>query len=359
MSVQQYKALGGQGLIVSQEGFGCMGMTSAYGTFNRADQEEDNLKTIAKALEVGINHFDTAWVYQSWGMDGAPNTTNEELLGKAIAIHGRDKFIVATKFGFVPTASGIVVSGSEETIRSQLADSLSRLGTDYIDLYYMHRMDSNTPIEDTMRVLKSLVEAGTIRYIGLSECTPSELRRAHAVHPITAIQMEWNLQARSIEAELVPTARELGVGIVVYSPLGAGMLSATITSRDQLDAGDSRATRNERFSAENLVKNIPTSTFTDIAARKGCTPAQLALAWLFAQGDDVFPIPGTKNAARVVENANAVLVTLSVEEVKEVEAAVPTPVGERNPCEFILLLYLSSELMFMVCRFIRSSEVHL
>eukprot|EP01034_Spumella_vulgaris_P031791 gene31791-39273_t len=197
MSVQQYpqRALGSQGLMVSAQGIGCMGMTMAYGTFNRAAQEEDNLKTIAKALEIGVTMFDTAWVYQSYGIDGAENTANESLVGKAIAIHGRDKFKIATKFGIVIGPNGMTSSGTEETIRSQLADSLSRLGTDYIDLYYMHRMDPNTPIELTMGVLKSLVEAGTIRYIGLSECTPSELRRAHAVHPISAIQMEWSLQS--------------------------------------------------------------------------------------------------------------------------------------------------------------------
>ncbi len=250
-------------------------------------------------------------------------------MGKAIAIHGRDKFIVATKFGVVPKAGGPTVSGNEETIRSQLADSLSRLGTDYIDLYYQHRMDPSTPIEETMRVLKSLVEAGTIRYIGLSECTPAELRRAHAVHPITAIQMEWNLQTRSIEAEIVPTARELGIGIVPYSPLGRGLLSATITSRDQFATCDSRY-NNPRFSEENFAANVPKASFSELAAKKGCTPAQLALAWLHAQGDDVFPIPGTKSSARIVENAQASFIKLSPEDIAEIEAAVPVGQGERN-----------------------------
>eukprot|EP01034_Spumella_vulgaris_P027673 gene27673-34427_t len=325
------KALGSQGLVTSQQGIGCMGMTAFYGAFDREAQEEESLKTIAKALEIGVNLFDTAWIYQSFGQGGAKNYTNEELLGKAISIHGREKFVIATKFGIVtPTAAGgtLKAGGSEDVIRSQLADSLSRLGTDYIDLYYMHRMDPTTPIEETMRVLKSLVEAGTIRYIGLSECTPSELRRAHAVHPISAIQMEWSLQSRSIEAEIVPTARELGVGIVAYSPLGRGLLSATITSRDQLDASDWRL-NNPRFAADNFESNVPKASFSEIAARKNCTPAQLALAWLHAQGDDVFPIPGTKNVGRLEENANAVFVKLTKEEQQEVELAVPVGVGSR------------------------------
>jgi aryl-alcohol dehydrogenase-like predicted oxidoreductase len=189
-------------------------------------------------------------------------------------------------------------------------------------------MDPNTPIEETMRVLKSLVESGVIRYIGLSECTPSELRRAHAIHPVTAIQMEWSLQTRSIEAEIVPTARELGVGLVAYSPLARGLLSACIQSRDQLDNVDFRKT-NPRFSEANLAANVPKAAFVELAARKGVTPAQLSLAWLHAQGVDVFPIPGTKSVTRLKENAAAVFVGLTKEEVEEVEAAVPLGVGER------------------------------
>jgi len=302
-----------------------MGMTAFYGTFDRTAAEEENQRTITKALELGINMFDTAWIYQSFGADGKENVTNEDLLGRAIKIHGRDKFIICTKFGIVPPLNA---DGSEATIRSQLADSLSRLGTDYIDLYYQHRMDPNTPIEETMRVLKSLVEAGTIRYIGLSECTPAELRRAHAIHPITAIQMEWSLQTRSIEATLVPTARELGVGIVAYSPLGRGLLSATFTSKDQMDPNDWRANL-PRFAGDNFEKNIPKASFGEIAADLNATPAQLALAWLHAQGEDVFPIPGTKSSTRIVENAGAVHVKLTPEQIKKVEDAVPTPEGDR------------------------------
>jgi len=300
-------------------------MTAFYGSFDREAQEEENQRTIAKALEVGINLFDTAWIYQSFGADGKENVTNEALLGRAIKIHGRDKFIIATKFGIVPPLSA---DGSEATIRSQLADSLARLDTDYIDLYYQHRMDPKTPIEETMRVLKSLVEEGKIRYIGLSECTPSELRRAHAVYPITAIQMEWSLQTRSIEAEVVPTARELGVGIVPYSPLGRGLLSATITKKEDLDPKDWRMNL-PRFSGDNFEKNVPKASFQELASELGATPAQLALAWLHAQGEDVFPIPGTKSSSRIVENAGAVHVKLSGEQVKRVEQAVPEAEGDR------------------------------
>ncbi|KAH9153800.1 hypothetical protein AeNC1_019248, partial [Aphanomyces euteiches] len=177
-----------------------MGMTAFYGNFDRAAQEEESLRTISKALELGINMLDTAWIYQSFGAGGGGNFTNEELVGKAIKQHGREKCVIATKFGLVPSAEGFKISGKEDVLRSQLADSLKRLGTDYIDLYYMHRMDPETPIEDTILVLKSLVEEGKIKYIGLSECTPSELRRAHAIHPVTAIQMEWSLQSRDLEA---------------------------------------------------------------------------------------------------------------------------------------------------------------
>ena len=321
------KALGSQGLQVSAQGLGCMGMTAFYTGFVVAEREEKSLKAIARALELGLNFFDTAWVYQSFGVDGQPNRTNEELLGKAIKIHGRDKFIIATKFGIIPTATGLTYSGKPEQIRSQLADSLQRLGTDYIDLYYQHRMDPSTPIEETMECLKQLVQEGKIRYIGLSECTPAELRRAHTIHPVTAIQMEYSLQSRDIEAEVIPTARELGVGIVAYSPLGRGFLSATFTSRDQLAENDWRRTQ-PRFSEENFAKNVQTRFF-EYAAKKNCTPAQLALAWVHAQGEDIFPIPGTKDSTRLEENLRAVGIKLSPEEAKEVGELVECTAGDR------------------------------
>ncbi|RHY27297.1 hypothetical protein DYB32_008786, partial [Aphanomyces invadans] len=301
---------------------GCMGMTAFYGNFDRAAQEAESLRTIAKALEVGINLLDTAWIYQSFGAGGGGNFTNEELIGKAIKQHGRDKFVIATKFGLIPATNDLAVSGAESTIRSQLAESLDRLGTDYIDLYYMHRMDPTIPIEDTMTVLKSLVEEGKIKYVGLSECTPSELRRAHAVHPITAIQMEWSLQSRDLEAEVVPAARELGVGIVPYSPLCRGFLTA-IDAFDQLEDNDRRRTL-PRFNNGTLAQSqAKVARFFDIAKAKHVTPAQLALAWVHGQGDDVFPIPGTKSSTRIVENAAAVALStqLTKGDLAEVAAA--------------------------------------
>jgi len=330
MSIVPQKPVGKCGLVASTQGLGCMGMTAFYGTFDRAAHEEESLRTIAKALELGVNFLDTAWIYQSFGLGGGGNFTNEELVGKAIKIHGRDKFVIATKFGLVPSTDGSrAVSGKEEVIRSQLADSLARLDTDYVDLYYMHRMDPDTPIEETMAVLKSLVEEGKIRFIGLSECTPSELRRAYAVHPVTAIQMEWSLQSRDIEEAVVPTARELGVAIVAYSPLGRGFL-AELAAFDKLDPSDWRL-KLPRFSGENYeVNKKRIERFFEIATQKGCTPAQLALAWLHSQGDDVFPIPGTKTASRIEENARAVLLLpLSEEDKRDIQAAVAVPEGGR------------------------------
>ncbi len=224
---------------------------------------------------------------------------------------------------------GFSVSGKESVIRSQLNDSLERLGTTYVDLYYMHRMDPDTPIEETMSVLKALVQEGKIRYVGLSECTPSELRRAHAVHPISAIQMEWSVQSRDIEADIVPCARELGVGIVAYSPLGRGFL-ADMAAFDALGPGDSRAGI-ERYQGDNLIENKRRiAAFYEIASRRGCTPAQLALAWLHTKGTDVFPIPGTKSSSRVEENTRAFsFAPLSAEDVAAIEEAVVL-VGNRS-----------------------------
>jgi aryl-alcohol dehydrogenase-like predicted oxidoreductase len=322
---------------------GCMGMTAYYGDFDRAAQESESLRTIAKALEVGINFLDTAWIYQSFGAGGGGNFTNEELVGKALKIHGREKFIVATKFGILLTEQGVVPSGTEETIRTQLADSLQRLGTDYIDLYYMHRMDPNTPIEETMRVLKSLVQEGKIRYIGLSECTPKELRRAHAIHPVTAIQMEWSLQTRDIEDTLLPVARELGVGIIAYSPLGRGFL-ADIQCFNNLDPQDWRHNLPRKSNPDDYAVNKEQiRQFFHLAeVEKQVKPAQLALAWLHAQGNDVFPIPGTKYAERIVENAQAVALagTLSPEEVQQIARLTPVAQGARYPPDMLQQTYI-------------------
>lgn len=325
------RPLGSQGLIVSAQGLGCMGMTAFYGDFDRAAHEETSLQTIEKAFELGVNFLDTAWVYQSFGAGGGGNYTNEELVGKAIQRIGREKLIIATKFGITFKDGQLTASGSEETIRQQLSDSLSRLGTSYIDLYYMHRMDPNIPIEETMRVLKSLVEEGVIKYIGLSECTPNELRRAHAVHPITAIQMEWSLQTRDIEKEVVPCARELGVGIVAYSPLGRSFLTS-VNAISELAENDWRKTL-PRFSGENAEANQKSlQTFFDLSQSKGCTPAQLALAWVHAQGNDVFPIPGTKTPTRVEENIRALQLSLTNEEINLLSESIVT-FGERYAAE--------------------------
>ncbi|EGR31129.1 hypothetical protein IMG5_117220 [Ichthyophthirius multifiliis] len=321
------RPLGSQGLLVSAQGLGCMGMTAFYGSFNRSQTEGESLKTIATALEHGINFLDTAWIYQSFGQGGGENYTNEELIGKAIKIHGRDKFIIATKFGIVINEKGMGYSGKEETIRSQLADSLQRLGTNYIDLYYQHRMDPQTPIEETMEALKKLVHEGKIKYIGLSECTPDELRRAHKIHPVTAIQMEWSLQTRDLEQNIIPTARELGVGIVAYSPLGRGLLSKTFNTGEKLEQGDWR-NNVPRFKGENLEKNIP-KKFFEKAVELGFSPAQLALAWVHSRGNDVFPIPGTKTSSRLAENAKAALIQLSQQQWNEIEKLIPDVVGDR------------------------------
>lgn len=305
-----------------------MGMTAFYGDFDRATQEPESLKTIARALELGINFLDTAWVYQSYG-NGGGNYTNEELVGKAIKIHGREKFVIATKFGIILGPNGRQISNSEETIRSQLADSLRRLDTDYIDLYYAHRIDQDIPIENTMQVLKSLVEEGKIRYIGLSECTAEELRRAHSIYPVTAIQMEYSIQTRDIEATLLPVAKELGVTVVAYSPLGRGFL-ADLSIFDNLGASDAR--RNlPRFSGDNLNENKRrVERFFALAEKKKCTPAQLALAWVHSQG--AVPIPGTKSSSRIEENAAAyALLPLTKEELHEIESVVEGAVGDRYP----------------------------
>ncbi len=259
-------------------------------------------------------------------------------MGKALKIHGREKFVVATKFGIYFTPEGqTAVSGKRDFIRRQLTESLSRLDTDYIDLYYMHRMDPTTPIEDTMQTLKELVDEGKIRYVGLSECTPQELRRAHTIHPITAVQMEWSLQTRDIEHDIVPVARELGVAVVPYSPLGRGFL-ADIANIDNMDEHDWRRS-NPRFSGENYSENKKRiARYFEIAKRKGCTGAQLALAWIHSQGDDVFPIPGTKSSSRIEENAKALLVTLSQEEKLEIEDAVRV-LGDRYPEQMMKSTY--------------------
>lgn len=323
--------LGSQGLVVSRQGLGTMTMSSFYGSFNRAEAEEVSLATIGKSIEAGVDLFDTAWIYQSFGMDGLENSTNEELLAKAIAKYGRERFVIATKMGIVPGPEGMAYLAAEEHIRRQLGESLARLGIDCIDLYYCHRMPTDVSIEEMMTTMKKLVEEGKIKYVGLSEVTPAELRRAHAIHPVSAIQMEWSLQSRDIEDSVVPTARELGVGIVAYSPLGRGFLSKTFSTREDLDANDWRL-GNPRFSAENIEGNQKAlAAFHAMAEEMQHTPAQLALAWVHAQGRDVVPIPGTRHPERAVENAAALELSMKLtpEQVKAIGDSVASIVGDR------------------------------
>eukprot|EP01116_Phalansterium_solitarium_P024788 TRINITY_DN9183_c0_g1_i1.p1 TRINITY_DN9183_c0_g1~~TRINITY_DN9183_c0_g1_i1.p1 ORF type:complete len:382 (-),score=122.82 TRINITY_DN9183_c0_g1_i1:87-1121(-) len=325
MSKLEVVPLGSQGLKVAAQGLGTMGMTAFYTDekpIDAKEKEAESLRTISRYVELcgGKNAFlDTAWIYRS------ATEHNETLVGKAIAQHGRDKFIIATKFG----QTGQPKPASPENIRQQLAESLARLGTDYVDLYYQHRQDPDTPIESVAETLKQLVAEGKIKYVGYSEVTASEIRRAHRIFPITAIQMEWSLQARGIEKAVVPTARELGIGIVPYSPLGRGMLAGRWKSTQDFADDDWRRTQ-PRYSGENMEKNrAAVERFEALAKKKRVTPAQLALAWVHAQGRDVVPIPGTKTVARLEENVAAASVRLSKEGCAGLEAAVPEAEGER------------------------------
>eukprot|EP00298_Acanthocystis_sp_HF-20_P009441 c18302_g2_i1.p1 GENE.c18302_g2_i1~~c18302_g2_i1.p1 ORF type:complete len:329 (+),score=151.86 c18302_g2_i1:3-989(+) len=323
MSTQKVpiRNLGSQGLKVSAQGLGCMGMTVFYGNDPIAN-EEKSIETFGKALEMGINFLDTAWIYK----DSTTGAINEELVGRALKKYGRDNFIIATKFGFVPNFGR---DSKPETIRKQCQESLERLGINCIDLYYQHRPDPNTPIEEVIKVLKELINEGKIKYIGLSECTADELRRAHAVHPITAIQMEYSLQCREIEKEIIPVARELNVGIVAYSPLGKGLLSQTFEKYEDIPPNHWRK-RNPKSTKEIFEKNLKaTAKVAEIANRKGCTPAQIALAWVHSRGEDIFPIPGTSKPENLVSNASYVFVNLSAEDCAELEAAVPEATDER------------------------------
>jgi aryl-alcohol dehydrogenase-like predicted oxidoreductase len=303
-----------QGLEVSAQGLGCMGMSQIYGP---ADETE-SLATIARALELGVTFLDTADVY---GLGH-----NEELVGRAIAGQ-RDDVVLATKFGIVRRAddqSFRGINGRPEYVRSACDASLARLGVDHIDLYYQHRADPNVPIEDTVGAMAELVAAGKVRHLGLSEAAADTIRRSHAVYPITALQSEWSLWSRDVENEVVPTARSLGVGIVPYSPLGRGFLTGTIQSTDELARGDFRR-GTPRFEGENFTRNLDVvERIRTIATEKGATPAQLALAWVLVQGDDVAPIPGTKRRAYLEENVAALDVQLTPDDVAELEAVAST-----------------------------------
>ena len=302
-------------LEVSAIGLGCMGMSDFYGTAAERSQA-DGIATIHRALELGVDFVDTADMYGPY--------TNEVLVGRALAGR-RDGVVLATKFGFVRRPDGSQgIDGTPERVRSACDASLERLQTDRIDLYYLHRVDPAVPIEETVGAMAGLVAAGKVRHLGLSEAAAATIRRAHAVHPITAVQSEYSLFARDVEDEVLPALRELRIGFVAYSPLGRGLLTGTIAGTASLAADDTRRARFPRFAAENIDANVALAQrVAQLAAERGVTPAQLALAWLLARGDDVVPIPGTKRAERVEENAAAVGVALSAAEVARLDAAVP------------------------------------
>jgi aryl-alcohol dehydrogenase-like predicted oxidoreductase len=316
------RTLGPDGPEVSEIGLGCMGMSAFYG----AADEGEALQTIHRALELGCNFLDTSDMY-------GPHT-NERLVGRAIKGR-RDEVFVATKFGIKiePGAAGgppiRSIDGRPEYVRSACDASLQRLGVERIDLYYQHRVDPNTPIEDTVGAMAELVAAGKVRHLGLSEASAETIRRAHAVHPITAVQTEYSLWTRDVEPEILPTLEELGIGLVAYSPLGRGFLSGRFTSPEELDEGDFRRYA-PRFSGENLEHNVGlVQRVRELAAEKGITPGQLALAWVLHRGEYIVPIPGTKRVSYLEENVAAADVELSAEEVQRIADTVPTAAGAR------------------------------
>ncbi|HLL40964.1 MAG TPA: aldo/keto reductase [Rubrobacteraceae bacterium] len=308
------RKLGNWGLVVSELGLGCMGMSEFYGTTD----EDESIATIHRAIELGVTFLDTADMYGPF--------TNERLVGKAMAGRRRDKVVLATKFGNERREDGswIEVNGKPEYVRSACDASLQRLGVDHIDLYYQHRVDPEVPIEETVGAMKELVEAGKVRYLGLSQAEAQTIRRANEVHQISALQSEYSLFTREVEDEMLPTLHELKIGFVAYSPLGRGFLTGWWRSVEDMPEGDTRAGRFPRFEEENFRKNLELAyKVREIADEKGVTPGQLALAWLLHRGDDIVPIPGTKRRERLEENSAAAYLTLTDEDLRRIEEAIP------------------------------------
>jgi aryl-alcohol dehydrogenase-like predicted oxidoreductase len=319
------RSVGAQGLTVSALGLGCMGMSEFYGT--RDDAE--SIATIHRALELGVTMLDTADMYGPY--------INEELVGRAVA--GRhDEVAIATKFGIVRDPDDPMVRGENgrpEYVKQSCEGSLRRLGVDHIDLYYQHRVDPDTPIEETVGAMAELVAEGKVRFIGLSEAGADTIRRAHAVHPLTAVQSEYSLWSRDIEDEVIPALRELGIGLVAYSPLGRGFLSGAIKSLDDLAEDDYRR-YSPRLQGDNFEKNLElVAQVEELAAEKSVKPSQLALAWVLHRGEDIVPIPGTKRRGYLEENVAAIDVDLSGDELERIAASLPEAAGQRYPAAFM------------------------